>query len=71
MHIAHRYKTKIKSFESAKTYKEDFDAIIASVLKRAKATPTERTETVMVSVDPRDSKVIIPTQRKIFAFDNF
>ena len=69
--IARRYKIKVKSFEAAKEYERDFDDIIESVRIRAKATPTDRTKTLLISSDPREKKTILPTQSSIFAFDNF
>ena len=71
LEIARRYKIRVKSFEAAKEYERDFDDIIESVKIRARATPTERTRTLLVSSDPREKKTIIPTQAGIFAFDEF
>lgn len=34
-------------------------------------TRTNRTKTVMITVDPRDNKVPLPTQNDIFVFDEF
>lgn len=34
-------------------------------------TRTNRTKTVMITVDPRDNKVPLPTQNDLFVFDDF
>ena len=41
------------------------------LVKELKATRTSRTKTVLVTVDPRDNKVPLPTQNDIFVFDDF
>ena len=49
--IARRFKRVHKNFESAKDYKENFDEIIESVLRRAKAAPTTRQQRIARSID--------------------
>ncbi len=41
------------------------------LVQELKATRTSRTKTVMITVDPRDNKVPLPTQNDIFVFDDF
>ena len=47
--VARRYKIKIKSFESAKEYENDFDNIIESIKIRAKAEHAPRTRIAVSS----------------------
>ena len=49
--IARRYKITHKNFEAAKKYENDFDDIISSVEKRAKAEHNPRTQIVARSKD--------------------
>lgn len=41
------------------------------LVQSLKATRTNRTRTVMITYDPRDSKVPMPTQNNNFVFDNY
>jgi hypothetical protein len=50
----------------------EYKGIKDGIRTRAKSQPdTNRMPAISVSVDPRDLKMILPTQASIFAFDNF
>lgn len=49
-----------------------YKAVLAGLKTRAKSQPdTNRTPALMISSDPRDQKMILPTQSMIFTFDNY
>lgn len=43
----------------------------SGLIQELRATRTNRTKTVMITVDPRNNKVPLPTQNDIFVFDEF
>ena len=57
----------LKKF-NVEMYGEDGDH---GLVQEFKATRTTRTRTTMITVDPRDNKVPLPTQNDIFVFDDF
>jgi len=44
LYVAYSYKRKIKEFEAATKYKEDFDETIEDVIVRLRATPESRSQ---------------------------
>lgn len=71
MYICYRYKVKQREFDSAKEYRMEFDSMINTVIKRLEALRTTRTNTVLVTDDPRRKKLLIPSQKDIFVLDDY
>lgn len=71
IYVRARWRERKKSFELA----EKLDKLYASKIKDLKAAlsaePTERKQTVLITSDPRDKKLALPTQYPIFIFDDF
>ena len=62
------------SFYNVQLYGEDgteSDPKAGGLIQKLIGTRTTRTKTVLVTVDPRDNKVPLPTQNDIFVFDDF
>ena len=52
-------------------YKE-YQAIIQGLITKARSSPaTSRRPAMAISSDPRNQKIVLPSQANIFAFDNF
>jgi hypothetical protein len=51
--------------------KEEYKEALQIFVDYLKAIPTTRTKAVLVAKDPRESKMVLPTQAAIFAFDDW
>lgn len=62
-----------KDFNSQKYWDGRADKIRDKIIAAARALPftNPRTQTVVAAADPRDSKIPLPTQAGIFAFDDY
>mgnify|MGYP000639801989 CR=1 FL=1 len=70
-YVMYRYKRRNNNNEAAKDYKDDYKHTLLSFKKKARNLMTDRTKRVLVAKDPRDAKVVLPTQTGIFSFDDF
>ena len=61
--VSRRYEVRLKSFEAAKEYKQDFDDILESIRIRAKAVPTSRNKLVAVSTSYDTGDDVLFSQR--------
>jgi len=62
------------SFYNVELYGEggtESDPKAGGLIQKLIGTRTNRTRTTMITVDPRDNKVPLPTQNDIFVFDDF
>lgn len=66
-----RWKEKKHIFELAKTLNEQYEEKMKYIIKALQSVPTDRTKAVIVSEDPRDAKLPLPTQYANFVFDDF
>lgn len=41
------------------------------LIQKMKADRTDRTKSTMITYDPRDNKIPLPTQNDIYTFDDF
>ena len=57
--------------ERSTAYENRFKIIIDSIIEELIATRTNRTETILITKDPREIKIPLPTQTDIFTFDRF
>ena len=70
-HVNSCYREHALNGEAADRLMKKFEKKMVTLIGALKAVPTERTKTILISTDSRDSKVILPTQASIFAFDDF
>ena len=73
----------IELVDKSKSYREKYNVELygeggtetnpkaGGLIQELVGTRTNRTKTVMITVDPRDNKVPLPTQNDIFVFDDF
>lgn len=67
----------IELIEKSSAYMKKYNAEMngdmddPGLIQTMKAARTDRTKTTMISFDPRDIKVPLPTQNDIFTFDQF
>lgn len=68
---AAQFHRQVDNTERSKEYLHDWEEGIKRLQKKYRATPTERTKSVLVGQDPRDAKLALPMQSSIFAFDDY
>lgn len=66
-----RWKEKKHIFELAKTLDALYSEKMHSIILALQSVPENRTKGLIVSVDPRDAKLPLPTQYSNFVFDDF
>ena len=79
----HKHAIDIELIDKSKTYLEFYNVELygedgtennpkaGGLIQELISTRTNRTKTVMITVDPRNNKVPLPTQNDIFVFDDF
>lgn len=70
LYIAYRHKRKINS-PNAGNFESDWLKSVERLKTKVKSIRTTRTHPVVVSKDPRDAKVPLPTMSSIYTFDDF
>lgn len=71
LYVKARWKEKKHNFELSNTYNKLYALKMKEIVKALKSIPENRTKALLVSSDPRDKKLPIPTQYDIFVFDDF
>jgi len=61
----------IDFFDKAKNFTTQYQSTIDKLILEFKATRTDRELNIMITLDPREKKVPLPTQNDIFVFDEF
>lgn len=63
---------KIGNKVLAKSSKDSYDVSVIALIALAKSNvATNRRPALLTSVDPRDAKIVLPSQASIFAFDDY
>ena len=65
------WKEKKHNFELADKLTKRYEQKMHDLQKSIESIPTVRTKSLIVSVDPRDAKLPLPTQYPNFVFDDF
>lgn len=69
--IVYQWKLK-QGVQNVGDFLRAYQGIIAGLRTKARSEPdTNRIPAIVIVEDPRDSKMILPSQSSIFAFDNF
>jgi hypothetical protein len=68
--VLSQWKAYIKEYEAAKFWHTKHLEKSEAIFTQLNTVPTERTKSVLIAHDPRDDKLVLPTQASIFAFDN-
>ena len=71
IYVKARWKEKKLNFELAKQLDSLYNQKIHYIIDALKSVPTVRTKSVVISKDPRDKKLPLPTQYQVFVFDDF
>lgn len=71
INVMARWKEKKHNFELAAALDKRYDKKIKALQKSLQSIPTERTKSLIVSQDPREAKLPLPTQYPNFVFDDF
>jgi len=71
IYVKARWKEKKLNFELAKTLDTRYERKMKDLQKALESIPTTRTKSVVISKDPRDVKLPLPTQYQVFVFDDF
>lgn len=71
IYVNARWKEKKHNFELSAKLDIRYEKKMKDVQQSLKTEPTVRTQSVIVSDDPRDAKLPLPAQYDIFVFDNF
>jgi hypothetical protein len=70
LHVIFRRKRKVNS-PKANDFQKDWLNSVARLKKKLRSIRTNRSQHVIISKDPRDSKVPMPTMSSIYTFDNY
>lgn len=68
---AGEFHRQVDNTERAKEYRMSWEHNLPLLVGKYRAKPEDRTKAVLVGKDPRDNKIIMPSQASIFAFDDF
>ena len=60
---------ELNDMDKVKVYTDLYDTKLESVIKELKGRRTEKTESVLISADPRDAKLILPSAIQSSFFD--
>ena len=71
IYVKARWKEKKLNFELAKQLDRLYEEKMHYIIGALKSIPTVRTKSVVISKDPRDKKLPLPTQYQVFVFDDF
>ena len=71
IYVKARWKEKKHNFELAKTLDALYSEKMHYIVLALKSVPENRTKGLIVSTDPRDAKLPLPTQYSNFVFDDF
>lgn len=71
IYVNARWKEKKHNFELAAVLDKRYEQKMKDLQQALKTEPTVRTKSVIVSEDPRDKKLPLPTQYSNFVFDDF
>lgn len=71
IYVKARWKEKKHNFELAKVLDSRYEKKLKSLKKALESKPHERTQAFVISQDPREEKLPLPTQYDIFVFDDF
>ena len=71
IYVNARWKEKKLNFELANQLDKRYEKKMADLIQVFKTKPTVRTKALVVSHDPRDEKLPLPTQYSTFVFDDY
>lgn len=71
LYVKARWKEKKHNFELAEKLDKRYEGKMRDLIDFLQSIPTDRTKAVIVSTDPRDAKLPLPTQYDHFVFDDF
>ena len=71
IYVRARWKEKKHNFKLAETLDKLYSEKLMYIVKALESEPTDRTKSFIISQDPREGKLPLPTQYANFVFDDF
>ena len=71
IYVRARWKEKKHNFKLAETLDKLYMEKLMYIVKALESEPTDRTKSFIISQDPREAKLPLPTQYANFVFDDF
>lgn len=71
IYVRARWKEKKHNFKLAETLDKLYSEKVMYIVQALKSEPTDRSKSFLVSQDPREAKLALPTQYSNFVFDDF